>query len=171
MIPCEIRRAAVGDIPDMQRVIRAAMEQYARNSSIPTMLEALAETKEDLERYILEDCFLLAFRGAHLAGTLRISSAQRKGGGEDAGGNEQSPKDAYISRFAVSASMQKLGVGKALFASAEEYLMQNGYRRVFLHTALTNAPLVRFYTSRGFCLIETSNDRGYPRGTFQKTYE
>lgn len=169
MIPCEIRRAAVGDIPDMQRVIRAAMEQYAKNSSIPTALEALSETQEDLKRYVLQDCFLLAFRGAHLAGTLRISSAENKGR-EAVCDPDAITKDAYISRFAVSSSMQKLGVGKALFAAAEEYLVQNGYRRVFLHTALTNAPLVRFYTSRGFHLIETSHDRGYPRGTFQKTY-
>lgn len=154
-----IRQATVADLPEMQRVITDAMIRYAEDSSIPTPLESLTETIEDLRRHVLQDYFILAFRGEKLVGTLRISRM-----------NDPATPSAYISRFAVLPSMQKLGVGNALFSKAEEYLHSGGYRRVFLHTALTNARLVKFYTSRKFDLVETGTERGYPRGTFMKEY-
>ena len=184
MISCLLRPATVSDIPEMHRVISVAMAQYAKDSSIPTVLDALLETEEDLKEYVLRDYFLLAFRGDNLVGTLRISRIGEhsndsmkseapircKDRGDSHDSENFSQKTAYISRFAVLPSMQKLGVGNALFLKAEEYLKANGIQRVFLHTALTNAHLVRFYTKRKFERIETTTDRGYPRGTFVKEY-
>jgi len=161
----QLRPATVSDIPEMHRVISVAMAQYAKDSSIPTVLEALRETEEILREYVIRDYFLLAFRGDKLVGTLRISRYGEHS--ENIGDNRVT---AYISRFAVLPSMQKLGVGNALFSKAEEYLKSSGYQRVILHTALTNAPLVRFYTKRKFARTETTTDRGYPRGTFVKEY-
>ena len=163
MNPYTLRPASIVDLPAMQGLIATAMAQYAKDSMIPTRLEALCETEEDLKRYVLEDYFLLALRGEHLVGTLRISPFKEHPG-------VITKQNAYISRFAVLPSMQKRGVGKALFAKAEEYLTACGYSKVYLHTALTNTPLVRFYTARKFELVDTATDRGYPRGLFMKDY-
>ncbi len=165
-----LRQATVSDLPEMHRVISAAMTQYAKDSSIPTVLEALRETQEDLLEYVLHDYFLLAFREEKLVGTLRISLVNEKSILPSTPVDVPNRRTAYISRFAVLSSMQKLGVGNALFSEAEEYIKINGYQKAVLHTALTNAPLVRFYTKRKFILVETKTDRGYPRGTFIKHY-
>lgn len=184
MNSCQLRQATVSDIPEMQRVITVAMAQYAKDSAIPTVLDALLETEENLREYVLRDYFLLAFRSDKLVGTLRISrldeTRAQTGNAVDRLVNDPvavavpasttTSSTAYISRFAVLPSMQKLGVGDALFSKAEEYLKNNGYQRVILHTALTNAHLVRFYMKRKFERIETRTDRGYPRGTFVKEY-
>lgn len=193
MNSCHIRQATLSDIPEMHGLISVAMAQYAKDSAIPTPLDALLETEEDLKAHVLQDYFLLAFRSGKLAGTLRISkfdehprNAESNGiSGNDrgVGSNEESgsnrdphsaervnPKIAYISRFAVHPSLQKLGVGNVLFTQAEEYMETCGYQSVVLHTALTNAPLVRFYMKRKFKLIETKTDRGYPRGTFVRNF-
>ena len=162
----QIRQAEISDIPQMREVITIAMAQYVRDSLIHTPLDSLSETDDDLKRYVQNDFFLLAFHGCKLVGTLRISNYNEIS-------NVSSPlqnfETAYISRFAVLPSIQNLGVGNALFKRAEEYLTVSGYQRVILHTALKNVPLVRFYTKRGFVLIETKTDRGYERGTFVKT--
>ncbi len=184
MNSCHIRQATLSDIPEMHHLISVAMTQYAKDSAIPTLLDALLETEEDLKGYVLQDHFLLAFQGGKLAGTLRISNygenSRSADGAEstkiaEAAGESNltsdfSPKTAYISRFAVDPSIQKLGVGSALFNQADEYLKACGYQRIVLHTALTNAPLVRFYMKRKFKLNETQTDRGYPRGTFVRDY-
>jgi ribosomal protein S18 acetylase RimI-like enzyme len=163
MNPYTLRPASIDDLSAMQELIATAMAQYAKDSMIPTKLEALCETAEDLKQHIMEDCFLLAFRGEHLVGTLRISPFKEHPG-------IAGKQNAYISRFAVLPSMQKRGVGKALFAKAEEFITARSYSKVYLHTALTNTPLVRFYTARKFELVDTATDRGYPRGLFMKDY-
>lgn len=154
----DLRLATISDLLDMQRVITVAMTQYAKDSSIPTILDALVETEDDLKNYVLNDYFILAFHGNSLVGTLRISS------------DEDNKSTSYISRFAVLPSVQNRGVGNALFVQAENYLKSKNCKTVLLHTALTNTPLVRFYTRRNFELIETKTDKGYPRGTFVKHY-
>jgi ribosomal protein S18 acetylase RimI-like enzyme len=55
-----------------------------------------------------------------------------------------------------------------LYQAAEAHLIDQGYRSVELHTALTNQPLVNFYQSRGFELVSVDHSRGYPRGLFRK---
>lgn len=154
----DLRQATVSDLPEMHRVITVAMAQYAKDSSIPTLLDALVETEDDLRNYVLNDYFILAFHGNSLVGTLRISS------------DEDNKGTSYISRFAVLPSVQNRGVGNALFVQAENYLKSKDCETVLLHTALTNTPLVRFYTKRNFKLVETKSDKGYPRGTFVKHY-
>ena len=162
----QIRQAEISDVPKMHKVIAIAMTQYVRDSLIHTPLDSLSETNDDLKRYVQNDFFLLAFHGSEIVGTLRISNFNENS-------TESSPlqnfETGYISRFAVLPSVQNLGVGNALFKRAEEYLKESGYQHVILHTALKNVPLFRFYTKRGFDLVETKTDRGYERGTFVKT--
>ena len=153
---CIIRPAEISDLEEMKQVIQIAMDQYSLISHIPPLapLDALKETVKDLRKYVLSDYFLLAIYEEKIVGTIRIS--------------EVTNDEAYISRFAVLPSMQKLGVGSVIFEAAVNYIIKKGYQKVTLHTALKNAPLVRFYTRHDFVLFETNTDRGYARGKFVK---
>ncbi len=215
-----LRRATIKDIPEMQKVIKIAMTQYADLSGIKTPLESLLESFDDLKSHIENDMFLLAFHKETLVGTLRISDLEISELTDDIKDALIGPcesecacvnkkdwiditvidndskneccsecvnmnilksdevvdlelsnlKLAYISRFAVLPEMQSLGVGSALFNSANEYLIRNSYVHAMLHTAINNFALVNFYKKRDFNLVSTSTDRGYLRGTFVKRF-
>jgi ribosomal protein S18 acetylase RimI-like enzyme len=149
-----IRQAVPADAPEIHALVQKAMAVYARNSGITAPLESQLETLEEHIAHILADHVLVAERHGHLIGSVRLVH------GED--------DTAYFSRFAVSPSLQRSGVGKQLYLAAEAWLKSRGVRSVRLHTALTNQPLVDFYIARGFRLIQENTARGYPRGTFQK---
>ena len=149
-----IRQAAAADGPELLELIRIAMAVYARNSGISTLLDSQKETLTELLDHIRTDHVLVAMHRGRLVGTVRLILC---GNGE-----------AYFSRFAVLPALQQSGVGKLLYQAAEDWLRQNGVQTIKLHTALTNLPLVAFYRSRGFELLETKTARGYPRGLFLK---
>ncbi|MHB1483324.1 MAG: GNAT family N-acetyltransferase [Saccharofermentanales bacterium] len=155
---CLIRQAEIADLEEMKQVIKVAMDQYSLVSHIPVQspVDALRETSDDLKSHILSDYFLVAVFEGKIVGTIRVS--------------EISEEAAYISRFTVLPSIQKIGVGSVIFEAAENYIIKKGYREVSLHTALRNTSLVRFYEKHQFRLWETKNDRGYARGTFIKHY-
>jgi ribosomal protein S18 acetylase RimI-like enzyme len=150
----QVRQACAADGPELLALIRIAMAVYARNSGISTLLESQLETLDDLQAHIRSDMVFVAEYRNRLVGTVRLVH------GED--------DSAYFCRFAVLPAVHASGVGKVLYQAAEDYLRRQGVRTVLLHTALTNRPLVAFYTARGFRLIKESAERGYPRGTFQK---
>jgi len=150
------RKAALKEAKDISDIIKTAMKFYASDSNIPGTLTSLAESVSDIEKYINQDEFLVAVFHNKLAGTVRISKLK---------------EDSYqISRFSVLPAMQKLGVGSILFSAAEDYLRSINAKECLLYTALTNMSMVRFYASRGFELVETKYERGYPRGKFVKKY-
>ena len=151
-----IREATLQDAAEISEIIKTAMKFYAADSNIPGTLTSLSESISDIEKYICEDKFLVSVFHNKLSGTVRISKFSN---------------DSYqISRFAVLPAMQKLGVGKLLFEAAQEYLNNKNAKECILYTALTNMSMVRFYTSRGYELVETKYERGYPRGKFLKKY-
>jgi ribosomal protein S18 acetylase RimI-like enzyme len=149
-----VRQATSADAPELLALIQRAMAVYARNSGIERPLDAELETLDDLRVHLAVDYVLVAEIGGRLAGTVRLV--------------RQDEQTAYFSRFAVMPTLQRSGVGHLLYLAALRYLNERGYRQVLLHTALTNQPLVTFYQTRGFELISTGYDRGYPRGTFRK---
>ena len=149
-----IRQATVDDAPELLELIRQAMAVYAEQSGIETPLDAQMETQEDLVSHIMADQVLVAVLNDRLAGTVRLVRLD--------------DQTAYFSRFAVSPGNQRSGVGQMLYQAAENWLADQGYASVILHTALTNEALVTFYRLRGFELVETHDGRGYPRGTFRK---
>ncbi len=151
-----IRKAALEEAKEISDIIKTAMKFYAEESNIPGTLTSLSEYISDIEKYIDEDEFLVAVFHNKLAGTVRISKLR---------------ENSYqISRFAVLPAMQKLGVGSILFSAAENYLLEIKAKDCLLYTAMTNMTMVRFYTSRGFEIVETKYERGYPRGRFVKRY-
>jgi ribosomal protein S18 acetylase RimI-like enzyme len=149
-----VRPAVPADAPAILDLIGRAMALYVRNSGIATPLESQQEKLEDHVRHIQTDHVLIAEQDGHIAGTVRLIL--------EPGGL------AYFSRFAVEPHRQRGGVGRLLYAAAEAWFHAQGVRSILLHTALSNQPLVDFYKSRGFRLIEENTARGYPRGTFQK---
>lgn len=151
-----IRKAVREDAEEISGIIKTAMEFYIKNSNIPGTLKSLTESIADIEKYICEDEFIVSIFHNTLSGTVRISELN---------------KDSYqISRFSVLPAMHKLGVGSLLFASAEDYLRKVNAHECILFTALTNMQMVKFYTARGYELVETKYERGYPRGKFYKKY-
>ncbi|MHB8962637.1 MAG: GNAT family N-acetyltransferase [Saccharofermentanales bacterium] len=152
-----IRRAVQEDAGVLSVIIRSAMTKYKEDSGITGSLDSLKETQADIVRHIGEDTVLIAFHMDEAIGTVRIS--------------ELSPSAAEISRFAVLPSAQRTGVGSKLFNEAEKIILLQGFSRIMLHTALSNHPLVRFYSSKGFEHTGTSTERGYPRGTFVKNLQ
>jgi len=150
------RKATPKEAEDISDIIKTAMKIYAADSNIPGTLTSLTEDVSDIKKYIENDELLVAVFHDKLAGTVRISKL----------------KDNYyqISRFSVLPAMQKLGVGSILFFAAEDYLRSVKAEKCLLYTALTNISMVRFYASRGFELVETKYERGYPRGRFEKKY-
>jgi ribosomal protein S18 acetylase RimI-like enzyme len=149
-----IRPATPADSSDLLRLIQWAMQVYAANSGITASLDAMLETETDLKRHIIQNHVLVAEHKNELIGTVRLIDL----------GNGHS----YFSRFAVHPHLQQTGVGKLIYQAAEDWLCQQKFRTVELHTALTNEPLVNFYRSRGFALVDTDSSRGYPRGLFRK---
>lgn len=151
----QIRPAVLADSAEILTLVSWAMQVYAQKSGITAPLDAFAETVQDHERTIRDHYVLVAEHRGHLIGTVRLIRLDRE--------------RAYFSRFAVHPHLQQTGVGKLLYQAAEDYLRQQRYQSIELHTALSNESLVSFYQSRGFHLQETDNSRGYARGLFVKS--
>jgi N-acetylglutamate synthase-like GNAT family acetyltransferase len=151
-----IRQAKPGDAFEISAVIHQGMEQYAKDSGIPVLLESLKESESDVERFIRDDLVLIARVHDHIIGTIRVSDC--------------SEQVARISRFSVLPSTQKSGIGNDLFCAAEAHIRKSGYQKAKLYTATTNPKTVRFYTARGYRLVRVDTDPGYPRGTFIKEF-
>lgn len=149
-----IRQATADDVDALYTLIHEAMQVYALQSGITRPLDALCETKETLKNHIQKDHVLVAVREGQLIGTVRLV--------------RHGVRTAYFSRFAVLPHLRQTGVGKKLYATAEQWLYQQHFDYVVLHTALSNETLVAFYQARGFHLMHTTFDRGYARGTFAK---
>lgn len=150
------RQATPDDAEDILNVILISMNQYAKESKIPSVLKSLQETKDDILTYIEKDYFLVCEYHSNIVACIRVSKIKNN--------------YSQISRFCVLPTMQKLGVGKLIFSKAEKYIESKKFKYCILYTALTNLSTVNFYSSKGFELIETSYERGYPRGKFKKSY-
>jgi ribosomal protein S18 acetylase RimI-like enzyme len=160
--PVLVRRAVPGDASALHALIRDAMRLYAEASGIPGPLESLSESVDDVLRHIREDDVLVAeylHEGqSEPVGTVRLSAPPGARG------------VAYLSRFAVAPDVQRIGVGGALMHAVDLYAAERGLRRIRLHTALSNVPLVRFYRARGFRVAGSESSRGYERGRLEKRY-
>lgn len=149
-----IRKAQACDAPELLSLIQTAMAVYAQHAGIETPLDSERETEDDIRASIENDLVLVATDHDQLIGTVRLVT--------------QDPETVWFTRFAVAPERHRSGVGQKLLYAAEQALVKRGVRYLLLHTALSHPSLVTFYKSRGFMLLETHYDRGYPRGLFQK---
>jgi ribosomal protein S18 acetylase RimI-like enzyme len=148
-----VRYASPADAPAIWRVTREAFLEYVRSAGIESA-PALRETEADVLRDIKTKTALVAVVNGDIAGSLRLSF--------DASGT------TYLSRFGVDAKSRSLGAGGALLGAASAEAKRRGAKRIELHTALSVAPLARFYEKRGFSVAEIRTDAGYERAAMRK---
>ncbi|MDT8717181.1 GNAT family N-acetyltransferase [Clostridium sp. 19966] len=151
-----VRKAVEDDIPQIQNITKEAFGSYSRDAEIKITLPALCETYEIIKNDVMSKLVLVAVCNGTVIGSVRIEIKPDKTG--------------YLSRFGVSSSYQKNGVGKILMNAVDEYMETLGIRRLYLHTASRMFSLVRFYYGRGFYIESTTTDRGYIRALFCKEY-
>ncbi len=149
-----LRQARPEEAGQLHQLISQAMAFYAQKSGIKTPLDSEQESVSDLAVHIQHDMVLVAEAEGQLVGTVRLV--------------RQNKDTAWFTRFAVLPQKQRGGIGRQLLDKATDLLRQAGCRQLLLHTALSNRQLVKFYQSRGFSLLHTSHERGYPRGLFLK---
>lgn len=150
-----IRRAVDTDAPSVFAILQNSFREYAAKTGL-TMLDALAETVDDIRKEINEKAVYIAVIDDKTVGTVRL----------DIHGDE-----AYLSRFAVGSESRNIGIGKALMNVADKYLASRGVRRVTLHTASRHHALMRFYYGRGFHVEAVETERGYLRARLVKEYQ
>ena len=144
-----IRRAEPSDAQAIWEIMQLAFEKYKTDACIPSEVEALAETVEQIREDIATRHVYVAIVDGVAVGSLRVAVY------EDG--------TAYLTRFGVRADYSNMGIGKALMALVDKLMVSKGVRRLTLHTASQYRELIRFYYGRGFYIESTSCDRGYIR--------
>lgn len=150
-----IRLASEAEIPEIQAITKISFQKYIKNAGIEST-EALNETYEDIKHDLKDKLVFVAFINDVPAGSVRI-----KVNGDGT---------AYLSRFGVSPEFQNHGVGKSLMSVVDTVMMEQGVKRLELHTAAKYFDLVRFYYGRKFYIESISEERGYKRALMVKEY-
>lgn len=152
-----IRKAVPEDASGIHTVIQESFIKYCEKSGLDYTVEALKETVEDIEKDIFNKHVLVAIlNDGIIAGTLRLEILQ--------------DRSAYLTRFGVLPIFHRFGIGGKLLDAAEDFLKASDVKKVYLHTAVSNKDLVRFYYDRGFRIENTSTDRGYIRALMAKDF-
>ncbi len=145
-----IRKAVLSDAPIISRITRLAFTEYAK--FVPSPPEALTETVENIENDIESKLVITAEIGRDVVGCLRLTKKENK---------------MYLSRFAVRPVQQSSGIGTQLMEYAILMAKLHDCEILYLHTACDAEHLMSFYSSCGFEIAETNEDRGYRRATLE----
>lgn len=148
----EIRKAGPADVDAILEVTRDAFKNYADNLGMPEKVVALQETPQIVLNEMKKKTILVGTINGKVIGTVRFETIP----GEI----------AYMTRFGVSSSIRKSGIGTMLVEEVAAYAKQEGLKAIALHTCTKMFPLVRFYYGQGFYIHSTTQDRGYVRGLF-----
>ena len=152
----EVRKAAIGDIPEIHQITKEAFEKYMELAGLKKKVAALEENYGDIKKDIETKEVFIAFLDGIPVGSARV---------------EMFPdQTAYLTRFGVRPDYQNHGIGKALMNAVDVTIKQMGVKKLFLHTASKAAPLVRFYYGRGFYVDSVTKNRGYIRALLCKDY-
>ncbi|HEY7885285.1 MAG TPA: GNAT family N-acetyltransferase [Cellvibrionaceae bacterium] len=139
-----IRQAEEGDIDALVALVNSAYRP-ALNSAGWTHESALVEgdrvTSEHVRLALKQTCVLLAVDGTAVLGCVHVESK------EDA---------AYLGMLAVRPDSQKLGLGKQLLHSAEQYAQQVlAATELALVVVSSRSELIGFYLRRGYSKTDT----------------
>lgn len=154
---CQIRKAVLEDIPEIQKLSKEAFSAYAKNAGISDIVAPLEETFDSLKKELENKLILVAVLNGVIVGSVRVEI--------------KPDKTAYLSRFGVSGKHQRKGIGNMLMDAVDIYMAEAGVKNLYLHTASRMLSLVRFYYGRGFYIESTSKDRGYIRALLCKEYK
>ncbi len=151
-----IRKAMETDAPAIQEIMQDSFRKYLEDTGLTCSLEALQETVEDIADDIRTREVFIAFIDNVPVGSVRVTILP--------------DNTAYLSRFGVRPNYNNIGIGKSLMSLVDNMLIENGVKRVRLHTASKYRELVRFYYGRGFYIESTTKDKGYVRALMVKEY-
>ena len=153
----QVRVATEDDISDIMLITREAFIKYRELAGIENTA-ALDETFEDIKKDVQTKTVLIAFSDGAPVGSVRLEiDAQNK--------------TAYLSRFGVKLTSQNNGIGKSIMNIVDKIMIDQGVKKLSLHTASKITSLVRFYYGRGFYIDSTDKTRGYIRALLVKDYE
>lgn len=153
----QVRVATEDDISDIMLITREAFIKYRELAGVENTA-ALDETFEDIKNDVQTKTVLIAFSDGAPVGSVRLEiDAQNK--------------TAYLSRFGVKLTSQNNGIGKSIMNIVDKIMIDQGVKKLSLHTASKITSLVRFYYGRGFYIDSTDKTRGYIRALLVKDYE
>lgn len=155
--PFAIRKADAEDAYPIKEIMEDAFLKYKNNSGITGPIDALEETVDDIKKDIDTIYVFVAAINDYIVGTIRVNINPKK-------------NTAYISRFGVRCGFSNRGIGNSLMKYVNKLLNEKGIILVYLHVALSNTDLVRFYCNRGFNVDSVSAERGYKRALMVKNY-
>lgn len=153
----QVRMANFDDIPDIMSITREAFIKYRELAGVEHT-PALDETYEDIENDLKTKIVLIAFSDGDPVGSIRLEI-------------DKENHTAYLSRFGVKISSQNNGIGKSIMNIVDKIMVDQGVKRLSLHTASKITSLVRFYYGRGFYIDSTDKSKGYVRALLVKDYE
>lgn len=147
-----IRKANKNDVDDIWNITQEAFSEYASNTTAQR-IDALFETRGDIENDIAGKIVLVAVCGGEISGSLRLQTER---------------ETAYLTRFAVKKEHRSRGIGGELLKYAAELVRGNDMRELCLHTDLNMKQLVGFYERHGFGVKSVEKTRGYARALLVK---
>lgn len=153
----QVRVADCCDIPDIMSITREAFEKYRELAGVEHT-PALDETYTDIENDLKTKIVLIAFSNGAPVGSVRLEI-------------DKENKTAYLSRFGVKVTSQNNGIGKSIMNIVDKIMIDQGVKKLSLHTASKITSLVRFYYGRGFYIDSTDKTKGYVRALLVKDYE
>lgn len=153
----QVRVAGEKDVPDIMSITREAFEKYRELAGVEHT-PALDETYKDIENDLKTKIVLIAFSNGDPVGSVRLDINR-----ED--------NTAYLSRFGVKVTSQNNGIGKSIMNIVDKIMIDQGVKKLSLHTASKITSLVRFYYGRGFYIDSTDKTKGYVRALLVKDYE
>lgn len=157
--PVMVRPATKEDVPAIRQIMQEAFSFYAIKVGIsaPGSVQALEETCADIEKQLEEKMIFVSEVDGIVAGSVRLE-VMADGG-------------VYFSRFGVLQAFKGKKIGDELMAAVDDYMAENGFDRLLLHTAACLLSLIRFYYSKGFVIVSSDAPRGYTRALLCKYYE
>jgi len=154
-----VRQANKEDVPAIRQIMQEAFSFYAMKvgATTPGAVQALEETCADIEKQLDEKIIYVAECDGVIAGSVRLEV--------------MSDGSVYFSRFGVLDAYKGQNIGDQLMDTVDDFMINNDYECLSLHTAASLLSLIRFYYTKGFVIVSSDAPRGYTRALLNKYYE
>ena len=145
-----IRAAQSADAASLAEFARLTYTQAFGHSFRPDDLAAHLErslTLREVERFVAEDCVLIALAGGQIVGYVQFGDASA------IPPEMQSDSAQELRRLYVDPAMQRRGVGASLMDAALAHRSMKRAARIFLEVWEHNDGAQRFYARYGFKVV------------------
>lgn len=144
----EVSRASIGDLIDVERLVRAAYSEY-----IPRIGREPAPMNDDYASLIAEGRLAVARDGAKIVGIIAT---------------EPKSDHLHVSNVAVSPCRQGSGLGTILLEHAAAEARKLGLDELRLYTNVKMHENLEFYPRRGFVELGRRVEDGFDRVYFSR---